>query len=83
MRCSTSYYTQNNNLYLGTGFSLALSKSPSRLDMCGFSPGCPSTLIVGCAAEFRSQYVSTVTSTWLSGVGAEGHFDSVILASHF
>jgi hypothetical protein len=79
-RCTCYSSSQNKNFYLGTGFSIALSKSLSRLDLCGVSPCCPSTLIMDCAVESRSQRVSTVTSEsiWLIGVGAEG-FRSVFV----
>jgi hypothetical protein len=73
-RCTWYSSSQNNNFYLGTGFSIALSKSLSRLDLCGLSPYCPSTLIMDCAVESRSQRVSTVISIWPSGVGRRGGF---------
>jgi hypothetical protein len=83
--CTSYSSSQNNNRYLGTGLSIALSKSLSRLDLCGLSPCCPSTLIMlimDCAIECRSQRVSTVTSVWPIEVGAESfHFIFAILPS--
>ena len=72
MRPDVQASSQNNNLYLGTSFSVALSRSLSRLYLCGLSPSCPPVLIMDCAVECRSQRMSTFTSTWLSGIGAEG-----------
>jgi hypothetical protein len=68
---SENYKLEASGPYFGTWLSMALSRSPSPLDPCGFAGLSPSCALTLCVANDAEWAVATASSLWSMEIGAE------------